>query len=435
MKKLLYIFLLLTIIVPTMALADDATPNRMLVVKPSGAFKAYDVDRVSEITFATVDGRVACDIDFISCTETSVKFDLYKEAACSYYLINVMPAVIVKQLEANPSGAEDYLKMYNSPEDNREGTGFELSGIELNPGGEYAIVTLGFDKYDCAGAVAAAYFTVPTAPLVGDPKVEATVTERTLTSITAKFVPNADVKGFAAVIGEKGTLESQYEMFGAMFGFTCFGDMIKAWGVNYESNATQTYKWADLTPTQDYEIYIQPWDKNGTYAPYKVVETSTLAQGGSGESVITITPGAYRNEQWGDELLPSQFFKFTPNDQTSAYRFRVDYAADYDANKDAILADLKSDPEMPMAYWFFYSEMETDYQINPNTAIVVTAAGKNANGEWGKVTELRYTTPASVTGMPALKIGTTKNLAPRQTATPATSAAKVRKAPKLTLAR
>lgn len=435
MKKttLLLSILLCLFMAQSVISADDATPNRMLVKKPNGSLKAFDVQRIEEVTFAAVEGRVACDINFVNCTTSSVKFDLTKDEGCTHYLINVMPRVIVKQLEANPSGAEDYLNLYGSPDDDRSGAGFELTGIELNPGGEYAIVTLAFDKYDCAGDVSAAYFTVPSAPLVGDPKVETTIVDRTLNSITAKFVANSDTQGFAAVIGEKGTMDAQYEMFGPMFGFSSFGDMIKGWGMIYEGSSTNTYTWKDLNPNQEYEIFVQAWDVNDTYAPYKVVETSTLSQGGSGASVVTITPGAYKSMQWGDEMLPSQFFKFTPNDQTAAYRFRVDYAADYDAHKDEILADLKSDPEMPMAYWFFYSEIETDYQLNPNTAVVVTAAGKNADGVWGDVTELRYTTPANVSGMPALKRTPSATIESRTAPVADQQKGVARRAPKLTL--
>ena len=55
-----------------------------------------------------------------------------------------------------------------------------------------------------------------------------------------------------------------------------------------------------------------------------------------------------------------------------------------------------------MAYWFFYEPLTTDFQLNPNTEYVAIAAGKNAEDVWGKVTELRFTTPAAPSGAPAL---------------------------------
>lgn len=53
---------------------------------------------------------------------------------------------------------------------------------------------------------------------------------------------------------------------------------------------------------------------------------------------------------------------------------------------------------MPTTCWFFYDEITTDYQINPNTECVAIAAAKNANNEWGLITELRFTTPESTDG-------------------------------------
>ena len=66
----------------------------------------------------------------------------------------------------------------------------------------------------------------------------------------------------------------------------------------------------------------------------------------------------------------------------------------HDPQADAIKADLCTEPPMPMSNWFFYEEITTDYQIDPNTECVAIAAAKNINGEWGPITEIRFTTPA-----------------------------------------
>lgn len=398
MKKIFTIFM--AMIMTILAFAQE-NPNRMLVVRPNGSYGAYNLDNVQELQFATIDGPVACYINYDSCTETSVSFSLELSLECDKYLINVYPAVIARQLVKNPSGAAEYMKMTGSPEDSRDGDGITLSGLELTPGGEYAIVTLGFDQLGCEGDVTMAEFYVPTQPLVGNPQVTTTVTGTTLNSITAKFVANSDVKGFAAVMSEKGVLEDQYDMFAGMMGFSCMGDMIKSWGVNYPGNSTQSYTWSDLTPNTEFEIYVQAWDVNGTYLPVQKVLVSTDSQGGDGASVITIKPGDYVMADWYGEQLPSQFFSFTPNDQTWCYRIGVYLESNYVGNEEAIKKELCSDPEMPMAYWFLYEPITTDYQINPDTSVVVIAAGKNAKGEWGEMSELRYTTPATVGGAKA----------------------------------
>lgn len=400
MKKLFSIFLSLLFIASAFAQTAD-NPNRLLVVKPNGSFKAFDIDRVQELMFKNVEGRVACDIDFTSCTLTSVQFDLYMDDACKSFLINVLPAVIAKQLENNPANAGDYLRMYNSPESNSDGLGFNLSGIELNPATEYAIVTVGIDEYNCDGEVCAAYFTTEAPAIVGNPQVTTTITSAGKSSIKASFSANADVKGFAAVIGVKGELQNQYEMFAPMMGFTNIGDMVKGWGANFNGNGTYSYEWTDLDPNTEYEIYVQAWDKKDNYATLQIVNVQTAAQGGDGVAQVTITAGDYVLAQWGDEMLPSQFFKFTPNDQSWRYRFGVYLESDYIKAKDEIIANLCSEPEMPMAYWWWFDEFSTDYQIDPNVTVMVVAAAQNAKGEWGPVNEFKYTTAATTSGKPA----------------------------------
>ncbi len=57
---------------------------------------------------------------------------------------------------------------------------------------------------------------------------------------------------------------------------------------------------------------------------------------------------------------------------------------------------------MAIAHWFLYGTQTTDYQVEPGAKIVILAAAKNVNGEWGKVNVMRYDVPSSVAaGMPA----------------------------------
>ena len=98
------------------------------------------------------------------------------------------------------------------------------------------------------------------------------------------------------------------------------------------------------------------------------------------------------------ELMPSQFFTFTPNDQTNAYRFDVMLEETYLSDIDGHQEDLCSDPFMPTDGWFQYEQLTTDYQIDPGLKCVVIASAKNILGEWGPVTELYFTTPDKMPG-------------------------------------
>ena len=146
----------------------------------------------------------------------------------------------------------------------------------------------------------------------------------------------------------------------------------------------------------------------------QIFEYSTLSQGGTGAAYVNVTPTKYELADWGGEQKPSLYIKFEPNDQAYCYRFNVALAANYEADKEGYKEALCSDPPMPTAHWFFYEPMETDFQVDPNTEVVILAAAKNSNNEWGEVNEYRYTTPAAVDG--AAKVApkaTAKGILPR----------------------
>ena len=180
-------------------------------------------------------------------------------------------------------------------------------------------------------------------------------------------------------------------MFAPMFGFTNFNQMIQQWGLQETETTTKT--WSSMAPNTEYEVFVAMLDVNGNFAPYEVFEVSTVALGGPGEATVSITLGDYMLTDWWGEMLPSQFITFTPNDQASCYRLGVYRAEAYNEDKEAIIADLCSDPWMPTSNWFFYETLTTDFQIDPQSECVAIAAAKNINGEWGRVTELAFTTP------------------------------------------
>lgn len=388
--------------------AQAGEPNRMIVYPADGPQSgAFMIERVDRIEFATVEGEVAADVKILSTSKAELKVDVIRTEECMSYLLDVIPGVMAHQLETNPAGAASYLRSKGAKSYYEDFSGGTLSGIEdLEAATEYAVITVGADRYGVDCSVRAAYFTTANPDLVGDPRVTAEFVSCTKNDLTVKISANADVSEFYTVIGEKGTLQQQYETFAPMFGFSNIGQMVEMWGqIPRPGNSTDNYTFSGLDPNTDYELYIQPLDAKGQQGPLYILDCHTEKQGGSGASVITITPGDYILNDWGDEKLPSQFFTFTPNDQTWCYRIGVYTEEQYETQKDEIFAYLKSDPEQPTAYWFQYETLETDYQINPNTKVYAMAVGKNADGEWGEVTVLPYTTPAAVSGAPAKSFG------------------------------
>lgn len=378
--------------------AQNTEINRLLVHSGTNT-EGFILNNVDSLTFATVEGEVAANIELISYNLETLTIAVTRTPSCASYKIALEPTVKVASM------SDEYLATYIDEQENyvynQDFTNAEMTGIEILPSTEYTILTVGIDVYGVLCDVKKVEFTSPAEPILGNPEVATEIVELSQFGFTIKFTPNEDVSKYCVVAGAKGEMQSQYEMFAPMFGFSNFGQMIEMWGVPF--TAEGSFEWEDLAPGTVYEVYIQAWDKDGKMVPYQVFELTTEPLGGEGTAEVTITLGEYKLADWGGEMLPSQFITFSPNDQVSAYRFGVYLAEEYDSENESIKQELCSEPPMPMANWFFYEEVTTDYQINPNTECVAIAAAKNINGEWGPITEVRFTTPADMPSKSASK--------------------------------
>lgn len=386
--------------------ADGKDPNRMLVINKNQSFTAYNIGYVDSLKFATVEGDVAADVKIKNHSMNKVTAEVKRTSACESFLFNLVPGVIARQLEENPAGAGSYMRQTGAQTYSEDFENGEITGMKLNYGTEYAIVTVGVDKYNVDCDVRAAYFTTEKAPIKGDPKVNVTVTDTDKYTIDLKFEPNSDVKNYYFVIGQKGEIAAQYEQFAGMFGYTNVGEMVKSW--SSEHSGITTYQYKDLAPGTVYELYVQTTDADGNMPEADIIEVSTKQQGGSGEAKVDILISDFGMDDWNGVEKGTQVITYTPNDQTWGYRCTVYKAADYDTQRDQILDELASDPPMMgMANWFIHTQFTNEYQIDPQTACVAVAAAKNADGKWGTPTEVRFTTPAAEDAAPANNKSTT----------------------------
>ena len=388
MKK--FFLTLLSAILCFSLFAQETEPNRLLIHDKSNNVTGYIIDQVDYIDFATVEGEVAADVEILNVELDQVSLKIMRTAECQAFKLTCVPAIhiasyndvaLAKLIDA------DTPNLYY--QDFEEAT---LEGIVLEPNTDYAVLTVGVDSYGVLCDVRKAVFTTPSLPTVGNPEVVVTNEDIQKSQFTLSFSPNADVSRYAFVAGAKGEIQAQYAMFAPMLGFSNIGQMIEMWGVS--ATADTTFTWENMSPGTEYEVFVQAWDSEGTAAPYVVHELTTVAIGGEGVAEVAITLGDYVLADWWGEILPGQFITFTPNDQSSAYRLLVCFADEYDALSENIKSELCMDPPTPMSGWFYYDEVIIDYQINPNTECVAIAAAKNINGEWGPITELRFTTPA-----------------------------------------
>lgn len=405
----------------------QTNPNRILIHESGVGYKGYLAERVDSITFVQLEGEVSAAVEFLGYAKgessDTIQLAVTRTENCAGFAIAVLPSVMIRPY--NDTQLISLALRNNNKVYYQDFTAAALTGLALDASTDYTIVTVGMDVYGIACGVKKADFTTPATPLVGNPYVELTPVEVKQREFSVRYKPNDDVMEYYALAMEKGELEAQFEMFAPMFGFKNVGEMVKSWGqIAYYK--TDTIVWRDMKPGTEYTVYVQALDVAGTFAELNQIDLTTASLGGTGAASVSIELTDYVMMDWYGEMLPSQFVLFTPNDQAACYRFGVYTAEEYDADPAVCRNYVCSEPPMPnMANWFFYEQLETDYQINPNTACVALAAAKNINGEWGEITELRFTTPAQVDGASvpsykkqSVKVRSRRNASVSETFTP-----------------
>lgn len=258
-------------------------------------------------------------------------------------------------------------------------------------------------KFCCSLLAFVAAFTALQASAT--PQVEAEVKEVTTNTITLTFTPNSEVKEYYVVEFDKGTMEESYAQWqpasGVMFGFqwNSPADMIKTWGKASTGKSTST--WKDLAPGEEYDFCIASYDAAGKAAPLQTYTFKTLTKGGSGASVISIDIKEFTQEQG----VYKQRIVCTANDQTSRFYSQPfpDVWTDeegvvhrYSAeNAKAYLMDLYEDRNTRDMY-ALYDVDDWKWELDYAAKYHATAMGLNANGEWGEMTDLVFTTPGYV---------------------------------------
>lgn len=375
--------------------------NRVLINTQSGT-RGFMTERITDIQFGRVDGDVKAELNILKNEPDSLLVSVYKSDECVAYRLGVMPAVTYRAFRGNQAAIIDYMLKNNATStfyDDYDRA--NLSGLELEPGTEYVLMTIGIDVYGIDCDLSVRNFTTQAADILGNPKVEVNVTETTTKTISFTATPNADCSAYYFVIYEEGQVQEQFDMYAPMFGFKNISEMIMGWGSRNEGPISYQYK--DMTPGTNYELVVVCLDKQGHPAVHQIFAMSTKAQGGTGTAYTSAAVTGYRKTDWGGQMLPCLFVKFTPNAETLAYRFAVVKASDFNASE--VESELAQEPPMPnMMYWFWYDEFETDFQVNPSTEVVICTKSKNANGQWGPMNTVRYTTPATVTGVSTDKV-------------------------------
>lgn len=370
-------------------------PERIVIHQKSGEVVGYQPSAVDSISFPLVEGRIAADVEVLEVGINQATVKVTRTPGCEAFKLANIPAVTADRLTddnaminyVNQSTNQYYFSNFDAG---------VLSDESMQADTKYLLVTVGYDKYKTPCSVVRVPYKTAKKPLVGNPQVTSTVAEVGNRSFTLNFKPNADAGGFAAVAGKAGEMQKQFEQWGPMMGFKNFGDLVKSWGVKN----VETYTWRDLEPNTDYEVFVQAWDKENTYADCDTLKVKTKKKGDSGVAAVDVLFEEYKYAEWSGSQLPTVVLTFSPNQSSSCYRFKVVLKSEYDKDPEGHKSEVPMDPPMPsMIDWFFYEPLTTEFQINPNVEYVILTAAKNADNQWSEVNVKMMRTPAEVPGV------------------------------------
>lgn len=379
--------------------AQNTDLNRLIIRDKGGYIHPYAINNLDSMFFHQIDGRVAADIEIKDVaikkdenTKDSVTLAVTRSESCRSYKITCVTKPIADVLtnDAACAGYFDQIKsnVYNQDFTNAGLTGFDFA---FQPKTEYAIITLGYDEIGTPCEMVKAYFTTPALPIKGTPEVKYVVTDIQPFSVSVSFKPNSDVGGYAVTLFGKGEAEQQFKMWATRFGFANIGEMVYAFGYKGEAGKDTTFVWKDEKPNTEYEIYVQPWDKNGTLTDYFMIPVTTAKLGGEGVAESTIAFGDFKKDkntdQWYQEVV------VTENDQCACHFVNLYTEKEWSVGEDSIKRSIINICKIPYLKALVYGSETACLYANPETTYYAAVWSQNANGEWGPFVYKKITTP------------------------------------------
>lgn len=379
--------------------AQNTDLNRLIIRDKGGYIHPYAINNLDSMFFYKIDGRVAADIEIKDVaikkdenTKDSVTLAVTRSESCKSYKITCVTKPIADVL-TNDAACAGYFDQNKSNVYNQDFTNAGLTGFDFafQPKTEYAIITLGYDEIGTPCEKVKAYFTTPALPIKGTPEVKYDVTDIQPFSVSVTFKPNSDVGGYAVTLFGKGEAEQQFKMWAARFGFANIGEMVYAFGYKGVAGKDTTFVWKDETPNTEYEIYVQPWDKNGTLTDYFMIPVTTAKLGGEGVAESTIAFGDFKKDkntdQWYQEVV------VTENDQCACHFVNLYTEEEWSVGEDSIKRAIINICNNPFYKPIVYGSETACIYANPETTYYAAVWSQNANGEWGPLVSKKITTP------------------------------------------
>lgn len=379
-------------------------PDRVVIYKQGFNPQSILAERIDSISFMQREGKVEVAItvgDYVydeATKEGAVSLTLTRSEGCQAFQCMIARADQVDAIESEgvlaatieQQGGDLYWQDYTE--------GAKFDGLTLLDGYDYYVLCLAYDTWGTPCSVTKAKFNVPKIPLIGDPQVEVTFSDITDKSFKATLTPNADVSSFGYIYAWKGQIELQSAMFGGVEGYLN--------GMFAAKSETEVVINGDCNyyePGSEWEVGTLAKDADGRYDK-AVLHTVKTAFHGDGTTTpdVDVKVGDYFMADWYDDMgqivqLPTLHVDFTPNAGANCFRYSAWTKDVYDTDPEGCIESVATDMDpngWATSYWYNIDPSWDEFQLDPNTTVVIVAVPKANDGTWGEPVVVEYTTPA-----------------------------------------
>ena len=390
-KQLLHLIIVVGLFALLPLLVTAQSNERMLIYSKSGDVFPYRIEHIDSVKFLT--GTLDLSLNptvspHSDGTTGKMKLKIGAVGSDVHRIKVVIPEsfVIAKMSDMqcirlfNPDLASRIGVQIFEVEPDKE---YDLSGLQQ--GYTYTAVFLPYDEINCPGNIKRVEFTVPKGKLAGDPKIEVTFSNVTQTGYTATLKPNEDVAGYFFLNDETNN-PSREEMM-KMFGLPDLKHYIVRFGADFATGKAHTgvmeSKMDGFKPGVEYTVFVVLVDKDGQYSDLYTTFTVTTQQKGTSET-------AHVSIEVKDITESEATVVYTPDANTSSYRETiVEKSLFNEADMIKYLQDTPDNMSLPYhsgAYTWTWSKLKA------GTAYYAVAMGKNADGKWGPLSKIEFTT-------------------------------------------
>ena len=388
-KQLLHIILVgLLALLPSLALAQSN--ERMLIYSKSGEILPYRVEHIDSIKFLTDEvnltlnptitphadgttGKMKLKVGDVGGDVRSIKVILPES-----FMIAQMNDIQCLRLFTPEMAARMGVQIFNV----EGGKEYDLSGLQR--GYTYTALFLPYDEIGCAGNVKRVEFTVPNGKLAGNPQIKVDFTDITTTGYTATLTPNKDVKGYFFLNME--TNDPTLDQMMQMMRIPDLKHYIVQLGADFETRkpheGVQKSVMNDFKPGTSYTVYVVLIDADEQYSDVQKFTVTTEKKGTSETAQVSI--------KVKDITKTEATVVNTPDANTSTYRETIVEKALY--NEENIIKYLQETPDNMSLPYLSGPYTYTWSDLKPGTAYYAVAMAKNADGKWGPLTKVEFST-------------------------------------------